>query len=208
MPGFIGLGAAFSPGADWLQASAIHAQDTLTGRFIDSVVVDSPLPDPMVPIVQWLFQKPGWVMGGGIVLGAVVAVVRRRLPLAPPPGDMDLAGHPGSRGQARPRRGARSRAPADGGDRREGLRLHDARQRFLPGLPHLRAQRPGLRATRHRDLPAGQQDGGGARQPLLSRLPPLRARSTDQGDVLLDHGAPGQGAAPCQGSERDLRAVP
>ena len=28
--------------------------------------------------------------------------------------------------------GGRRRAPADGGDRREGLRLHDARQRFLP----------------------------------------------------------------------------
>jgi Class III cytochrome C family len=75
MSGFIGPGAALSPGADWLQASAIQAQDTLTGHFIDSVVVDSPLPDPVVPIVQWLFQKPGWVMAGGIVLGAILGVV-------------------------------------------------------------------------------------------------------------------------------------
>jgi hypothetical protein len=38
------------------------------------VVVHSPLPDPLVPIVQWIFQRPGWVMVGGIVLGAIVAV--------------------------------------------------------------------------------------------------------------------------------------
>ncbi len=56
-------------------ATLFQAQDTLTGRFIDSVVVESPLPDPMVPVVQWLFQKPGWVMGGGIVLGGIVAIV-------------------------------------------------------------------------------------------------------------------------------------
>jgi hypothetical protein len=48
--------------------------DSVTGRFIDSVVVRSPLPDPLVPIVQWIFQVPGWVMALGIVLGAMVAL--------------------------------------------------------------------------------------------------------------------------------------
>ena len=70
----LGPGAASSLGAEWLQASG-GIQDTLTGHFIDSVVVKSPLPDPMVPIVQWIFQKPGWLMAGGIVVGAIVAVV-------------------------------------------------------------------------------------------------------------------------------------
>ena len=47
--------------------------DLLTGRFVDSVVVRSPLPDPLVPVVQWLFQRPGWVMVSGLVLGALFA---------------------------------------------------------------------------------------------------------------------------------------
>jgi hypothetical protein len=54
-------------------------QDTLTGRFIDSVVVESPLPDPLVPIVQWIFQKPSWVMISGIVIGVIVAIAVLRL---------------------------------------------------------------------------------------------------------------------------------
>jgi hypothetical protein len=49
-------------------------QDTLSEHFVDSVVVRSPLPDPLVPVVQWLFQKPGWLMVSGIVLGAIVAL--------------------------------------------------------------------------------------------------------------------------------------
>src|SRR5690242_11691348 len=49
-------------------------QDTLTQHILDSTVVRSPLPDPLVPVVQWLFQKPGWVMVGGIVLAGIVAV--------------------------------------------------------------------------------------------------------------------------------------
>ena len=51
-----------------------NPQDSLTGRFIDSVVVQSPLPDPLVPIVQWIFQRPSWVMISGIVVGAILAV--------------------------------------------------------------------------------------------------------------------------------------
>jgi hypothetical protein len=74
MPGFIGPGAALSPGADWLQGPAALTQDTLTPHFLDSIVVESPLPDPFVPVVQWIFQKPSWVMISGIVIGAIVAV--------------------------------------------------------------------------------------------------------------------------------------
>ncbi|HEX6407146.1 MAG TPA: hypothetical protein VFZ90_08160 [Gemmatimonadales bacterium] len=49
-------------------------QDSLSGRFVDSVVVRSPLPDPLIPIVQWIFQRPSWVMISGIVLGALLAL--------------------------------------------------------------------------------------------------------------------------------------
>jgi hypothetical protein len=70
---------ALWPGASAVQAQAsadsvIRIWDSVTGRFVDSVVVRSPLPDPIVPLVQWIFQKPGWVMVGGIVLGAIAAV--------------------------------------------------------------------------------------------------------------------------------------
>lgn len=64
-----------------------QAHDTLSGKFADSVVVESPLPDPLVPIVQWIFQRPGWVMALGIIAGAIVAVGvlvvlwRRRRPI-------------------------------------------------------------------------------------------------------------------------------
>jgi hypothetical protein len=66
-------------GASYAQTPAVQdsitsVRDSLTGRLVDSVVVQSPLPDPLVPIVQWIFQRPSWVMGGGIVLGAIVAL--------------------------------------------------------------------------------------------------------------------------------------
>jgi hypothetical protein len=53
--------------------SIARVWDSVAGRFVDSVVVHSPLPDPLVPIVQWIFQKPGWVMVGGIILAVIVA---------------------------------------------------------------------------------------------------------------------------------------
>ena len=56
------------------QDSVSHVSDSLTGRLVDSVVVRSPLPDPLVPIVQWIFQRPSWVMISGIVVGAAVAL--------------------------------------------------------------------------------------------------------------------------------------
>jgi hypothetical protein len=66
-------------GASYVQTPAVQdsittVRDSLTGRLVDSVVVQSPLPDPLVPIVQWIFQQPSWVMIGGIVLGALVAI--------------------------------------------------------------------------------------------------------------------------------------
>ena len=54
--------------------SLTSVQDSLTGRLVDSVVVESPLPDPLVPIVQWIFQRPAWVMATGLVVGAIVAL--------------------------------------------------------------------------------------------------------------------------------------
>ena len=71
---------ALWPGAFAAQAqvaspdSIIQVWDSLTGRFVDSVVVRSPLPDPLVPVVQWIFQKPGWVMITGIVIGVILAI--------------------------------------------------------------------------------------------------------------------------------------
>src|SRR5688572_5843126 len=54
--------------------SISNIQDTLSGRLVDSVVVRSPLPDPLVPVVQWIFQRPSWVMITGIVVGVIVAL--------------------------------------------------------------------------------------------------------------------------------------
>ena len=51
-----------------------YSQDSLTGQLVDSVIVQSPLPDPLVPVVQWIFQRPSWVMITGIVVAAVLAV--------------------------------------------------------------------------------------------------------------------------------------
>jgi hypothetical protein len=71
---------ALWPGASAVQIqgtppdSIVQVWDSVVGRLVDSVVVRSPLPDPLVPVVQWIFQKPGWVMVGGIVLGAMVAL--------------------------------------------------------------------------------------------------------------------------------------
>jgi hypothetical protein len=56
------------------QDSVVRIWDSLSGRFIDSVVVRSPLPDPLVPLVQWIFQRPSWVMISGIVLAIFIAL--------------------------------------------------------------------------------------------------------------------------------------
>lgn len=73
--------------ASALASPAAAAQDTLTHRFVDSVVVKSPLPGPLVPVVQWIFQKPGWLMAAGLIAAALLAVAvlvvlwRRRRPI-------------------------------------------------------------------------------------------------------------------------------
>ena len=65
-----GVASAQAPAA---HDSILRVSDSLAGRLIDSVVVKSPLPDPLVPLVQWIFQRPAWVMAIGLVVGAVVA---------------------------------------------------------------------------------------------------------------------------------------
>ena len=164
------------PGREGAVVAVLQAQDTLTQHFVDSVVVRSPLPDPLVPIVQWIFQKPGWVMAGGIVIGALVATRGARAALAPPARHRHVARHPGPGRQAGHARRRRRGPAAHGRDGRQGVRLHDARQRLLPRLPHLRAQRPGLRPPRHRHLPPGQQAGGEARHAQLA-TPATRSSS-------------------------------
>jgi hypothetical protein len=69
---------SFRAGASFIQSPQAHdavsrVQDSIAGRLVDSVVVRSPLPDRLVPIVQWIFQRPSWVMIGGIILAAIVA---------------------------------------------------------------------------------------------------------------------------------------
>ena len=101
-----------------------------------------------------------WVMVGGIVLGALVALAvlvllwRRRRAI-------------GTWLVTRDRGVKLALAAALGavlllivGSGCQGPRLHHARQRFLPGLPHLRAQRPTVRPPGYWDLPPGQQAGG------------------------------------------------
>ena len=53
--------------------------DSLQAARADSGLVPSPLPDPIVHVVQWIFQRPGWVMIAGIVIGVVVAIMVLRL---------------------------------------------------------------------------------------------------------------------------------
>jgi hypothetical protein len=77
-------GASVIQAPQTLQDSVSRSLDSVSGRLVDSVVVKSPLPDPLVPIVQWIFQQPSWVMIGGLVLamvasiGVVVLLWRRR----------------------------------------------------------------------------------------------------------------------------------
>jgi hypothetical protein len=67
-------GASATPVQTTSQGTVVQVWDSVTGRLVDSVIVRSPLPDPLLPIVQWLFQKPSWVMVGGIVLAAIVVL--------------------------------------------------------------------------------------------------------------------------------------
>lgn len=40
----------------------------------DSGLVHSPIPDPIIAVVQWVFQRPGWMMISGLVLGAIAGL--------------------------------------------------------------------------------------------------------------------------------------
>ena len=48
---------------------------SLAAAQADSGLVHSPVPDPIIDLVQWVFQRPGWVMISGVVLGVIVAAV-------------------------------------------------------------------------------------------------------------------------------------
>ena len=58
------------------------APGTLPGAMVHSLqatqsdtgLVESPVPDPIIHLVQWIFQRPGWVMISGIVIGAAVGL--------------------------------------------------------------------------------------------------------------------------------------
>ncbi len=58
----------------------MFAQDTATirvpghGGVLDSTVDRTLLPDTITPIIQWIFQKPPWVMWGGAILAAILVV--------------------------------------------------------------------------------------------------------------------------------------
>ncbi|HVX88511.1 MAG TPA: cytochrome c3 family protein [Gemmatimonadales bacterium] len=63
------LQAAVPPGA------AASASQAVPHDRLDSVVVHSPVPDPLIPIVQFIFQQPGWLLGLEMVLGGAAAAV-------------------------------------------------------------------------------------------------------------------------------------
>ena len=65
--------------AAFVAAASVGGQDTATirvpghGEVLDSTVDHTLLPDAITPIVQWIFQKPPWLMWTGAILAAVLA---------------------------------------------------------------------------------------------------------------------------------------
>jgi hypothetical protein len=61
-------------------AVSVPAQDTTTLRIhgqagvLDSTVDRTLLPDTVTPIIQWIFQKPPWVMWGGVIVAGILAL--------------------------------------------------------------------------------------------------------------------------------------
>ncbi len=54
--------------------AAVSASQQVPHDALDSVVVHSPVPDPLIPFIQFIFQQPGWVLGLEIfVAGAIGA---------------------------------------------------------------------------------------------------------------------------------------
>ncbi len=60
-----------SVAADTAAATSPHPP----GARLDSVVVETPLPDPIAPVVRFLFNLPQWIQIWGAVLGVIVAIV-------------------------------------------------------------------------------------------------------------------------------------
>ena len=75
------LTALASGAAAFVAAASVIAQDTATvrvhghGEVLDSTVDHTLLPDTVTPIIQWIFQKPPWVMWGGVILAAILGLV-------------------------------------------------------------------------------------------------------------------------------------
>jgi hypothetical protein len=72
------LAAVFSPGV------LAVAQDSgpiglRQQAAIDSTVHSPHIPDPVIAVVQWIFQRPPWLMWGGAILAAIVAALLARL---------------------------------------------------------------------------------------------------------------------------------
>lgn len=64
---------AIPPGVAVLTSGTHHIPMQAVHGPLDSVVVRSPLPDPLVPVVQFIFQQPGWLLGLEMVVGGVAA---------------------------------------------------------------------------------------------------------------------------------------
>ena len=208
------LTAIFNGTAALVAAASIR-QDTATirvpghGEVLDSTVDHMLLPDTITPIVQWIFQKPPWLMWTGAILAAVLALgalwwlrghIKAVVRFLATRSGLVKAALVGCGAAAR---GRRSRG------RHEVLRLHDERQAHVQRLPRLRAQRPGDRAARHRRLHPGQQARGQARHAELPCLPCLQCPqgsgedgAVDVGCSRLDHPEARHGAA------QRVRAVP
>ena len=65
--------------AAFMAAAPVGTQDTATLRVpghavLDSTVDQTLLPDTITPIVQWIFQKPPWVMWTGAIVAAVLGL--------------------------------------------------------------------------------------------------------------------------------------
>ena len=74
-----GLPLVLAAGAQGSEGTAGHQQVTA----VDSVLVDSPLPGGVAEVVRFLLNTvPPWMQIGGIVVGAILAVVLLRFLLA------------------------------------------------------------------------------------------------------------------------------
>lgn len=69
-PALVTLGGqARAPAQD---SSVVGAHQQIA---LDSTVVGRPVADPVIATVQWIFQRPPWVMWGGAILAGIVAAL-------------------------------------------------------------------------------------------------------------------------------------